>query len=360
MIPIASIIKEYEEEFIQKYEKQILPSHLQTLYALKICRSQYSPKMLLKCESSNCSNKILIPHSCGNRSCPNCQNYETSKWIDKQLQKQVPADYFMITFTLPKEFRSVAWCNQRIVYGILFSSAWATIKRFSLNDKKLGGTPGAVAVLHTNSRELNYHPHIHILLPAASIKKREQLWSEKKSKYLFNHKALAKVFRAKMLEAFTYNNLSLPSNYPKNWVVNCKNVGKGKKALIYLGKYLYRGVISQNNILACNNGNVTFRYINSKTNKFETKTISAPYFLWLVLQHILPRGFRRTRNYGFLHPNSKKLIKAIQWMFRIKIKPLNNTEVRTRPKMICKCCGAFMKIVKTKIKLYKLIPETIP
>ncbi len=360
MIPIASIIKEYEKEFIQKYTNQILPSHLQTLSAIKVCRSNYSPKMIMECESKKCSNRVLIPHSCGNRSCPHCQNYETSKWIDKQLQKQVPADYFMVTFTLPAQFRRVAWFNQRIVYGILFTSAWETIQSFSLNDKSLGGTPGAIAVLHTNSRELNFHPHIHILMPAATIDKTNRLWKKKSSKYLFNHKALAKVFRAKMLNAFSENNLNLPPNYPKKWVVDCKYVGKGEKAIIYLSRYLYRGVISEKNIISCKNGIVTFRYKNSKTNKYQTKSVKATHFLWLVLQHVLPRGFRRTRNYGFLHPNSKKLIKAIQWMFRIKIKPLNNTEVRTRPKMICKCCGAFMKIVKTKIKLYKLIPETIP
>jgi len=357
MIRLASIVKEYEKEFIRKYKKQILPSHLKTLYAIKTCRSEYSPKMLMKCESKDCSNQILVPHSCGNRHCPHCQNHETQVWIDKQLKKQVPANYFMITFTLPQEFRKAAWYNQRIVYKILFDSAWATIKSFCLNDKKLGGTPGAIAVLHTNSRELNFHPHIHILLPGAAINKKKQLWSEKKSKYLFNHKALAKVFRAKMLDAFNKNNLKLPSNYPKNWVVNCKNVGKGRKALIYLSKYLYRGVISEKNILGCKNGKVTFGYINSKTNKYQTKTVSAAYFLWLVLQHVLPRGFRRSRNYGFLHTNSKKLIRIIQWMFRLNTAPLNSDQIKPIPKMICKCCGAFMKIVKTRLIISRgLIP----
>lgn len=195
MITLASIIKEYEKEFIEKYDKQLLPSHLKTMHAIKTCRSEYSPKMLMQCESKDCSNQILVPHSCGNRHCPHCQNHETQVWIDKQLKKQVPADYFMITFTLPAQFRSVTWYNQRIVYGLLFNSAWATIKSFCLNDKELGGIPGAIAVLHTNSRELNFHPHIHILLPAATIERKNRLWKEKLSKYLFNHKALAKVFR---------------------------------------------------------------------------------------------------------------------------------------------------------------------
>ncbi|MBI9071396.1 MAG: transposase [Melioribacteraceae bacterium] len=108
---------------------------------------------------------------------------------------------------------------------------------------------------------------------------------------------------------------------------------------------------------ACKNGKVTFGYINSTSNRYQTKTVSATYFLWLVLQHVLPRGFRRSRNYGFLHPNSKKLLKILQWMFRLKIEPLNSTEIKPRPKMICKCCGALMKIVKTKLKISRrLVP----
>ena len=184
----------------------------------------------------------------------------------------------MITFTFPAQFRSVTWFNQRIVYGLLFDSAWATLKSFCLNDKALGGIPGAIAVLHTNSRELNFHPHIHLLLPGATIKKAKRLWSTKKGKYLFDYRALAKVFRGKFLEAFTCSNLKSPSNYTKKWIANCKNVGKGRKALLYLSQYLYRGVISEKNILTCENGVVTFRYKNSKTNKYQNRTLSAVSF----------------------------------------------------------------------------------
>ena len=367
MIPIASIIKEYEEDYIQEHSDLILPSHYKALHAMKTCRSTHSHKMLMQCESKECSNRILVPHSCGNRHCPHCQNHETTLWIDKQLKKQVPSDYFMVTFTLPAQFRAVAWFNQRTLYSALFNSAWNTIKLFSLNDKKLGGTPGAVAVLHTNSRELNFHPHIHILMPAATIDKTNRLWKKKSSKYLFNHKALAKVFRAKMLDALTTNSLSkiplsgkLPQNYPSKWVVDCKHVGKGKKALIYLSRYLYRGVISENNIISCKNGIVTFKYKNSKTNKYQTKSVKATRFLWLVLQHILPRNFRRARNYGFLHPNSKKTLLILRWVFRVNSDYGKQTEVKPRKKMVCSCCGAFMEIIKTRIKPYELIPEVIP
>ena len=349
MIRLASIIKQFEKDFIQQYSKQLLPSHLKALAAIKICRNTHSPKMLMQCENEDCSNQTLVPHSCGHRHCPHCQNHETQQWIDKQLQKQVPTDYFMLTFTLPAQFRNLAWLNQRLVYGLMFDCVWATLQIFCLNDKKLGGIPGAIAVLHTNSRELNFHPHIHIVMPAATIDKKKRLWAKKTGKYLFSHKALAKVFRAKMLDALAKNDLNLPRDYPQKWVVDCLHVDKGKKALLYLGKYLYRGVIKEKDILSCDNGKVTFRFINSKTKKYQTKTVSAVNFLWLVLQHILPRGFRRARDYGFLHPNSKKLIMILQWVFRLNPSRYIGTKIKPRKRMICSCCGAFMNIVLVRI-----------
>ena len=357
MIRLAAIIKHFEKDFIQKYQPRLLPSHYKALDAIKICRSTHSPKMLMQCESEDCSHQTLVPHSCGHRHCPHCQNHETQAWIERQLQKLVPAEYFMLTFTLPEQFRNLAWRNQRLVYGLLFDCVWETLKTFCLNDKKLGGIPGAVAVLHTNSRELNFHPHVHIVMPAATIDKSKRLWSKKTGKYLFNHKALAKVFRAKMLDAITGNGLKLPCDYPVKWVVDCLNVGKGEKALLYLGKYLYRGVIKEKDIVSFDNEKVTFRYKNSKTKKHQTKTVSAVDFLWLVLQHILPRGFRRARDFGFLHSNSKKLITILQWVFRIN---LQNYKCKPRKRMICSCCGAFMKIIKTRLPYYLKLPQLNP
>jgi hypothetical protein len=367
MIRLASIIKEYEKEFKQKYKKHILPGHLKALSAIKICRSSHSPKMLMQCENKDCSHQRLVPHSCGHRHCPHCQNHETQSWIQRQLQKQLPADYFMLTFTLPAQFRTLAWFNQKLLYNILFSCVWETLKLFCLNDKKLGGIPGAIAVLHTHSRELNYHPHIHIVMPSATIlrqgsatiDKSQRLWKKKSGKYLFNHKALAKVFRAKMLNSLTRNEIKLPANYPKDWVVHCRCVGSGEKALLYLSRYLYRGVISEKDILSYENGKVTFRYKNSKTEKYETKTVSAVHFLWLVFQHILPRGFRRAREYGFLHPNSKTLIKILQWVFRLNP---NNwiAKLKPRKQMVCECCGALMKVVVTRLPYFYKLPELNP
>jgi len=345
MIRLSEIIESFEDEFLAQYENALLPSHLKALEAMKRCRNSLSLQMQAQC--SECDRQIRVPHSCGHRHCPHCQHHESERWLQRQLQKQVPAEYFLVTFTLPAELRSLAWHHQRIVYQAMIQCGWETLRTFTQNDPKLKGTAGAVSVLHTHSRRLDYHPHVHWVVPAAAVDAGKQRWRTKQG-YLFNHQALAKVFRAKMLESLTREGLWLPAEYPKQWVVDCKSVGSGEKALVYLGRYLYRGVIREQDILACENGQVTFRYRNAKTEKWEPRTVSGTQFLWLVLQHVLPQGFRRARNFGFLHPGSKRLIGLLQYLTGIDP---NRTLawLKVRPKLTCPCCGAEMIIVRTQI-----------
>ena len=141
-------------------------------------------------------------------------------------------------------------------------------------------------------------------------------------------------------------------------MVDCKSVGSGEKALIYLGRYLYRGVIAEKDIVACGDGQVSFRYRNAKTGKRERRTVSGAHFLWLVLQHVLPKGFRRARNFGFLHPNCKRLIALLQVLLSQGIPSLRDIKFdpgqavawfKKRAPILCTCCGAVMVIVKTKL-----------
>ncbi len=144
------------------------------------------------------------------------------------------------------------------------------------------------------------------LFPAGGIDLCKRQWKKKKGKYLFNQKALAKVFRARFLNGLNQEKLPIPKGVYPEWVVNGTRVGTGITALKYLSRYLYRGVISENNIIANRDGKVTFRYIDSKTKSIRYRTLKGEDFLRLILLHVLPRGFRRTRDYGFLHSNAKK------------------------------------------------------
>jgi len=345
---LSSIVTEFRNSFFAQYGNHLLPIHYKALSAMGLCRTEYAPKMQVTC--TECEESILVPHSCGHRNCPHCQAHESQQWMERQLKKQVPAGYFLVTFTIPAELRPLAWQHQRIIYNAMIKSCWETLKTFSQNDKQLQGIPGAIAVLHTHSRRLAFHPHVHVIMPAAAIDKKKRLWRVKTGDkpFLFKHKALAKVFRAKMLAAIDANDLVLPAKHPEKWVVNCKSVGSGAKALIYLGRYLYRGVIQEKNIVACENGKVSFRYENSKTKKMEIRTVTGEQFLWLLMQHVLPKGFQRTRNYGFLHPNSKRLIQVLQLISNFDPNRALGW-LKKRPQMICKACGGVMGVIARQL-----------
>ncbi len=348
MILLSTIINTFEDRFRAKYQYSILPEHESALAAMKICRQAHGPQMMAKCSDHDCGELRYVPHSCGHRICPHCQNHENWQWIENQLAKLLPVRYFLITFTLPSELRKLAHRHQEEIYSLMFACLQATLKTFTKNDKQLGGMAGFTTVLHTNSRRLDFHPHIHVVMPAASIDPETGLWREKKGDFVFYHKALARVFRAKLLEAIVDRGLPVPAKCPKEWVVNCIDVGKGDKALIYLGKYLYKGVIQEKDIINCDDKEVTFRYIDSETKKVETRTVSGEHFLYLLLQKVLPKGFRRTRSYGFLHPCSKRLIKLLQLVLRIN--PLKILLKRKpRPGIVCPLCGKPMEIIKTMI-----------
>jgi len=203
-----------EAEFLATYQSALLPSQHKALTALKLCRTTQSPVMLAQCDG--CEKQIFIPHSCGHRNCPHCQHHESQQWLERQLKKQVPAEYFLVTFTLPEEFRPLAWQHQRTLYDLMIRCSWETLKTFAQNDPQLQGKAGAISVLHTHSRRLDYHPHVHVVMPAATIDADKRRWRTKTSKnkksYLFNHKALAKVFRAKLLDAITHEGLELPAH----------------------------------------------------------------------------------------------------------------------------------------------------
>ena len=351
MIALATIIERFEVDYLRQYQNAVLPGQRQALEAMKRCRTKMAPHMLAQC--SSCDEQRFVPHSCGHRNCPHCQHFESQQWIERQTRLLVPGSYFLITFTLPAELRPLAWQHQRIVYAKLMQCAWETLRSFSQNHKHLAGTPGAVAVLHTHSRRLEFHPHVHVAMPAAALDAEQGLWrclrkSSKAKGYLFNHEALAKVFRGKLLAALKEEGLTLPTDLPQKWVVDCKGVGSGTKVLVYLGRYLYRGVIAERDIIDCENGQVSFRYRDSKTKKLTLRTVSGATFLWLVLQHVLPKGFRRARNYGFLHANSKRLV-ALLKLLVFKLAPMRPATPTPRPQWLCPCCGAAMVVIRRRI-----------
>lgn len=329
MILLSAIIATFEADYRAAYGETILPSQLNALHALKSCRTSASPLMRAPC--GDCGHTPLVPHSCGHRACPHCQHHESQQWLERQLAKQVPATYFLLTFTIPEALRVLVWANQQALYDHLIRASWETVRTFVRNDTQLQGEAGAMAVLHTHSRRLDFHPHVHRVVPAAAIDPDKKRWRTK---------------RAKLLAAIAAEGLVLPAGVSGTWVVDCKNVGRGEKALVYLGRYLYRGVIQEKDIVAGENGQVTFRYRHAKRKRFEYRTLPGARFLARVLRHVLPKGFRRARHFGFLHPNSKRAIAVRQWLFGVDPKRLI-AHLKPRPRLACPCGGADRVIVQT-------------
>ena len=346
---LSTIINEFKDGFFRIYNKNLLPGHKKALESMARCRNEHGPHMLARCSDHRCCQQVYIPHSCGHRNCPHCQNHQSRQWLESQLDKRLPCQYYLITFTLPGQLRDLAWKHQKTVYSLMFRAVQDLLKAFTHNDKKLGGSPGFTAILHTHSRILDYHPHIHVVIPAASIDMKTGLWKEKPGKYLFSHKALAKVFRAKLLQTLVENNLPVPHDCPTQWVVDCKDAGNGQKALVYLGRYLYRGVIREQDIVQCRDGMVTFRYRHAKSGEVRTRTVKGERFLYLLMLHVLPRGFRRARSYGFLHACSKKLVRFLQLVLRTTTWRTVVHNLKQRPAIICPACGAAMVIIATRI-----------
>lgn len=146
---LASILDQYLDALLSQYAGQLLPSHLNAIDAIGRCRTPEAGELFVRC--SGCDHAMWRPHSCGHRSCPQCQNHAASLWWDRQQAKLLPVEYFRVTFTLSYELRQLAWHHPIHVYNLLFDCAASTLKDFGLNPNHLGAEIGMTAVLHTQT-----------------------------------------------------------------------------------------------------------------------------------------------------------------------------------------------------------------
>jgi len=355
MIRLAQLMRQYQQAFTTQYASKMTYRHYQAMTAMMACHTSAQGELHYQC--GTCEHKQTLYRSCGHRSCPACQHQTNNQWLERQRQKLLPTDYYMITFTLPRELRSFVWHHQEWAFKTLFAITAGIINTFYKNDKCLGVEPGFTGILHTHSRRKDFHPHMHYIVPNGGVNKEQRVFKQKNKRYLFNGRALAARFRRQFLKAMKDAGFYAPANIPNKWIAQCKKVGRGEPALVYMARYLYRGVISENDIIDHSNGKVTFRYRDSRTKKMKTRTESAVTFLWLILQHVLPKGFRRVRDYGFLHGNAKKTRHRIQLMLRAC---LSHGVVPAKKMLSCTCCGSHMLFVGMTTKRYANNASTRP
>jgi hypothetical protein len=311
---VSEIGGRYRARYKAAHGKFTSEAQWSALNALQGCHTEQYGTLNLACQA--CSQAAVRYRSCGHRFCNQCQQHSTQQWLERQTQKLLPVDYYLVTFTLPYELRSLAKANSAVVLNLLMQCAATTLQRFGRNEKGLEADLGLCAVLHTTTRRLDYHPHVHLVVPGGGVNAHRNEWRKLKGKYLFNGRALGMVFRGVFLHALSETGLSIPTT-PKRWIAQCEKVGRGIETLQYLSRYLYRGVISNHNLVADDGDNITFRYRESETNLWKERTLPGEDFMALLLQHVLPKGLRRSRDYGFLHGNAKRLLKTVQWVLRV-------------------------------------------
>ncbi|PVZ71709.1 IS91 family transposase [Pelagibaculum spongiae] len=342
MSQLIQLLRKHRDSFETQYRHQLNKDQRNAIHALLNCRVSSPVNSSWAC--TRCSYEDSLPMSCGHRHCPQCQQQTTSDWLARQQKKLLPVHYFMVTFTLPFELRCLAKTHPKALYKIMFTVSASILKNFG-QSKKLGDI-GFTTVLHTHSRQRNLHPHLHIIVAAGGFNTKTKQWKKGNQKYLFNAFALAKVWKARMLQAIhAHQSLWLPDYLPEKWVVDCRKVGFGLPALKYLSRYLYRGVLPDKDIIKTTDTQVTFKYQDSQSKTKKTRSLPILEFLWLIMQHVLPKGLQRVRDYGFLRGNAKKLRYRILLVLSTLLDYIIPKKIpeKTKPRRICPCCKEEMR-----------------
>jgi hypothetical protein len=340
-VHLAELIEQGRPALLAQYGQHLTSHQVQALDAMARCRTGALGATAMAC--SGCDQRQVRLRSCGHRSCPRCQHHAAVDWLERQRAKLVPAPYFMVTFTLPAALRPLAYRHPQAIYDLLFRTAIGTLRTFGLHHAELEAELAATAVLHTHTRRLDYHPHLHVIVPGAGIDQQRR-WRKLTGRYLFNGRALARVFRARFIDGLKRAGFELPARSPARWIVQCQHVGQGLPALQYLSRYLYRGVIAEAQIVTFDHMTqaVTFRYQDGKTRRRRLRTLPLVEFLWRLMIHVLPSGYRRVRDYGFLHGNARTTRALIQVVLLVVIP---QPPPRARACFRCPACQGAMTVI---------------
>ncbi len=305
MLEVAEIFRRHGAAY--RAQQRLLPSQLRAMQDIEACRTAYFGGHLKQCD--HCGRQVYAYHSCRNRHCPKCHGDQTERWLAQQETRLLPCPYFLVTFTLPQELRPLAFAHQKKVYGLLMRAAAAALQKLALDPQYLGGRLGILAVLHTWTRAMLYHPHVHMLVAAGGLSLDGKEWlAAKHANYLVPEEALAIIFRAKLCAALKKAGLlnQVPGQvWQKDWMVHCKAAGSGRQVLNYLARYIFRVAISNSRLQRFERGEVTFRYRNNQSQQLHRVTLPAAKFIHRFLLHTLPRGCAKVRYYGIWSPTCR-------------------------------------------------------
>lgn len=361
MVAIQNIFREHAPAYLEKYGDRMPRNHRSVIDAILSCRTPACGMTVYEC--AGCGKHHHIFRSCGNRHCPACQNQKALDWMDRQLDRQVPGPYFMITFTVPKEIRRFFRSRQSIAYDALFKASSAAMKKLVRDGKFIGGdVPGFFGVLHTWGRTLNYHPHIHYVVAGGAWSKDDNAWHPSRPDFYVPNKALSRICRAKFRDLMRDAGMSRlidPGIFREGWNVNIQPVGAAEQSIRYLSHYVFKVAISDHRIVDAADGTVTFSYKKPKSRRTRYMELDAQDFMSRFLQHSLPPGFMKVRYYGFMHSCSgvplENVRASIEMMHAFElVVPETPRDNREKSGPTCPDCGGELKYC------YSVLPHQVP
>lgn len=344
---IQQIFRTHGAAYLSRHGDRMPANHKKVIRAICNCGTGLFGRHAFACDG--CGEPRFIDSSCGNRHCPVCQAGKSNEWLKKQEAKALPVNYFMLTFTVPQELRRLIRSNQRVAYAALFKAASDSMKKLARDDRFVGcATAGFSGILHTWTRRLEYHPHVHFIVPGGGIDKEGTEWKSSRADFYIHAKPLSQIYRAKFVELLKEEGLAVPScAWDPDWVVDCRHVGNGKAALKYIGQYVFRVAIAPSRIIRFADGKVIFRYQRSGEKKWRRCELDVFEFIRRYLQHVLPHGFTKVRHYGFLAPNCRtglqKIRELICALYELIIPLLPAPKPRRSKPWKCQTCGGTIR-----------------
>ena len=323
MLEVADIFRLHGPAYRAQFGNRMLPSHRRAMQNIEHCRTEALGGQLYYC--ANCDEQRYSYHSCKNRHCPKCQNEQANEWLQAQQELLLPTHHFLVTFTLPAELRALARSQQKTSYNLLFRASSQALLQLAQDPRFVGARLGMVGVLHTWTRQLLYHPHLHYIVTGGGLTG-DGRWSAARKDFLVPVKALSRIFRAKFRDELKKTALFTqvaPRVWHKDWVVHSEPVGSGAQAFQYLAPYIFRVALSNNRLRQLHDGQVTFAYKESATEQLQHCTVTAQEFIRRFLQHVLPPRFIKVRYYGLLSPTNRHLLQQARQLLATTTHKLN-------------------------------------
>jgi DNA-directed RNA polymerase subunit RPC12/RpoP len=345
MLSLADVLRRHGPAYVERYGAGLLPSHRRAMQAIVHCRTPLMGGHVAVC--TQCGGEHLLFHSCRHRACPRCGHDATEKWVTKQRELLLPVPYFHVVFTLPAELRQLLRAHQTTLLPLLMRTAFQSLARLCADPHFLGGQIGALAVLHTWTRTLAWHPHVHMLVPGGGLAPDGRTWlptPPRRKRFLVPVRALAKGFHGRFLHLARRALPHVPFPeipWGKKWVVFAKPVVRGAdKVLDYLGRYVHKTALSGKAIVGGDDRTVTFSYRDNRDHRRKAMTLAADEFLRRFLQHVPPKGLHRVRAFGLLHPARRTTLHRLQLL--LAPRPASNASAPSpsvRPASRCPSCG---------------------